>query len=182
MYKNEVLENMKKIYRCMQMEARGCSNQCSTCEFFVSAPQRGSTVEAVIAMWEPSAPTAVEYIYTVVAENERKRGYEQAKAEYDHKLTEIKSRIKDHYYNKCKAVHKDKPIPCDNQTASCLWSGTRVCDYAREIDALPPVQSVIPIDWIESYAQMMVDDDRPIFAENIRHMIKEWEKEQHNES
>ena len=40
----------------------------------------------------------------------------------------------------CKAVHKNEDIPCENQTASCLWSKTRVCDYAREIDALPPAQ------------------------------------------
>ena len=37
----------------------------------------------------------------------------------------------------CKAVHKNEDVPCENQTASCLWSKTRVCDYAREIDALP---------------------------------------------
>ena len=40
----------------------------------------------------------------------------------------------------CKAVHKDEDIPCNNQTGSCLWTGTRVCDYVREIDALPSVQ------------------------------------------
>ena len=40
----------------------------------------------------------------------------------------------------CKAVHKGEDIPCENQTASCLWTGTRVCDYVREIDALPSVQ------------------------------------------
>lgn len=40
----------------------------------------------------------------------------------------------------CKAVHKGEDIPCENQTASCLWTGTRVCDYVREIDALPTVQ------------------------------------------
>ena len=40
----------------------------------------------------------------------------------------------------CKAVHKnDSKIPCENQTASCLWSKTRVCDYVRESDKLPPV-------------------------------------------
>lgn len=86
--KNEALENMKKIYRCMQMESRGCSANCYTCEFYCSAPQRGATVEAVIAMWEP-APTAIDYIYTVVAEHERKRGYFQAKAEYDAKLNKL---------------------------------------------------------------------------------------------
>ena len=40
----------------------------------------------------------------------------------------------------CKAVHKGEDVPCENQTASCLWTGTRVCDFVREIDALPPVQ------------------------------------------
>ena len=44
--------------------------------------------------------SALDHIHNVVAENERKRGYEQAKAEYDHKLTVIKGRIKDRYYNK----------------------------------------------------------------------------------
>lgn len=34
----------------------------------------------------------------------------------------------------CKAVHReDETIPCPNQTVSCLWEKTRVCDYAREI-------------------------------------------------
>ena len=40
----------------------------------------------------------------------------------------------------CKAVHNGEDVPCENQTASCLWTGTRVCDFVREIDALPPVQ------------------------------------------
>ena len=40
----------------------------------------------------------------------------------------------------CKAVHKGEDVPCENQTASCLWTGTRVCDFVREIDALPPIQ------------------------------------------
>lgn len=40
----------------------------------------------------------------------------------------------------CKAVHKrDSEIPCNNQTCSCLWTGTSVQDYAREINALPSV-------------------------------------------
>ena len=39
----------------------------------------------------------------------------------------------------CKTVHKDDDeIPCENQVISCLWNKTRVCDYAREIDALQP--------------------------------------------
>ena len=40
----------------------------------------------------------------------------------------------------CKAVHKnDDTIPCSNQIVSCLWSKTKVQDYAREIWKLPPV-------------------------------------------
>ena len=44
--------------------------------------------------------SALDHIHNVVAEREYQRGYEQAKEEYDHKLTVIKGRIKDHYYNK----------------------------------------------------------------------------------
>jgi hypothetical protein len=44
--------------------------------------------------------TAIEHIHNVVAEREYQRGYDQAKEEYDRKLAEIKSRIKDYYYNK----------------------------------------------------------------------------------
>ena len=36
----------------------------------------------------------------------------------------------------------------------------------------------ITLDWLESYAQMMVDDDRPIFAESIQKMVDEWKQEQ----
>jgi hypothetical protein len=46
------------------------------------------------------ASSALDHIHNVVAENERKRGYEQAKAEYDHKLTVIKRTIKDYWYIK----------------------------------------------------------------------------------
>ena len=56
--------------------------------------------ELMEALSKADSNSALDHIHNVVAENERKRGYEQAKAEYDHKLTEIKSRIKDHYYNK----------------------------------------------------------------------------------
>ena len=48
----------------------------------------------------------------------------------------------------CKAVHKDEDIPCENQTASCLWSKTRVCDYVREIDALPSITPKAEQRWI----------------------------------
>lgn len=53
----------------------------------------------------------------------------------------------------CKAVHKGEDIPCENQTASCLWTGTRVCDFVREIDALPSVQP-------QSTAGQLDDDAR----------------------
>lgn len=46
------------------------------------------------------APTALDHIHNVVAKREYQRGYKQAKEEYDHKLTVIKSRIKDYYYSK----------------------------------------------------------------------------------
>lgn len=40
----------------------------------------------------------------------------------------------------CKAVHKnDDNIPCSNQRISCLWSDTKVSDYASEIKRLPSV-------------------------------------------
>ena len=40
----------------------------------------------------------------------------------------------------CRAVHKnDDTIPCPNQRVSCLWSKTKVQDYAREIYNLSPV-------------------------------------------
>jgi hypothetical protein len=75
------------------------------------------TAVEVLEGKDTNVPTnsALDHIHNVVAENERKRGYEQAKAEYDHKLTEIKSRIKDHYYNKGyeqgKADAKAEAIP-----------------------------------------------------------------------
>ena len=59
---------------------------------------------------------------------------------------------KDVIHALCRAVHKDKPIPCENQACSCLWSKTRVCDYVREIGKLPSAQSepltaeFIPVD------------------------------------
>lgn len=40
----------------------------------------------------------------------------------------------------CNAVHKnDDTIPCPNQRVSCLWSKTKVQDYAEEIYKLSPV-------------------------------------------
>ena len=52
----------------------------------VRGPERGST--------------ALDHIHMVVKDEAYQRGYEQAKAEYDAKLEEIKSRFKDHYYHK----------------------------------------------------------------------------------
>lgn len=51
---------------------------------------------------DTNVPTnsALDHIHNVVRDDAYRRGYEQAKAEYDHKLTEIKSRFKDRYYNK----------------------------------------------------------------------------------
>lgn len=71
----------------------------------------------------------------------------------------------------CKAVHKDDgEIPCGNQTTSCLWSKTRVCDFAREIDAVPSadVKPVRHGHWIkdghhitcDQCGQSMCDKDR----------------------
>ena len=58
----------------------------------------------------------------------------------------------------CKAVHKNEDIPCENQTASCLWSKTRVCDYAREIDALPSAQpEPLPDAYMKSVWTWLLD-------------------------
>lgn len=62
------------------------------------------------------APTALDHIHNVVAEREYKRGYERAKAEYNHKLTVIKNTNKDYYYingyehGKADAVPKWIPV------------------------------------------------------------------------
>jgi hypothetical protein len=58
----------------------------------------------------------------------------------------------------CKAVHKNEDIPCENQTASCLWSKTRVCDYAREIDALPSAQPRMLTETERLICKMYLDD------------------------
>jgi hypothetical protein len=126
--KNKALENMKKIFRCMQMEARGCSNPCSTCDFYVSAPQRGATVEAVIAMWEP-APTAIDYIYTVVAEHERKRGYFQAKAEYDAKMEEEYKRGYEQAKEDCTKAVRD----CYENILDVETDGHTIADSVEDI-------------------------------------------------
>lgn len=82
----------------------------------------------------------------------------------------------------CKAVHKDDVdgiIPCENQTASCLWSKTRVCDYAREIDALPS-SDVIPVAWIEEQIEWLMGMGNQftlLTAVNISSLLKMWENE-----
>ena len=53
----------------------------------------------------------------------------------------------------CNAVHKGEDVPCENQTASCLWTGTRVCDFVREIDALPSVQPEPTYEQVEEYCK-----------------------------
>ena len=60
------------------------------------------TAVEVLEGKDTNVPTnsALDHIHNVVAEREYQRGYKQAKEEYDHKLTEIKSRFKDRYYNK----------------------------------------------------------------------------------
>lgn len=83
----------------------------------------------------------------------------------------------------CKAVHKGEDIPCENQTTSCLWTGTRVCDFEREIDALPSVQPEpsIPLSWIEKHIEWHKSLDN-VFAElvaaHISAMLKKWRDEQ----
>ena len=83
----------------------------------------------------------------------------------------------------CKAVHKGEDIPCENQTASCLWTGTRVCDFVREIDALPSVQPepAIPLSWIENKIKWLKSLDNTfseITALQISAMVKKWRDEQ----
>ena len=56
--------------------------------------------ELMEALSKADSNSALDHIHNVVAEREYQRGYKTAKEEYDHKLTEIKSRFKDHYYNK----------------------------------------------------------------------------------
>lgn len=63
----------------------------------------------------------------------------------------------------CKAVHKnDDTIPCSNQRVSCLWSKTKVQDYAEEILKLP---FVTPKEKIGKW----IDDANKIDAQFGRH-------------
>jgi len=83
----------------------------------------------------------------------------------------------------CKAVHNGEDVPCENQTASCLWTGTRVCDFVREIDALPSVQPEpsIPLSWIEEYIERLKSLDNEfvnLAAAHISVMVKKWRDEQ----
>lgn len=77
----------------------------------------------------------------------------------------------------CKAVHKDDgEVPCENQTASCLWSKTRVCDYAREIDALPS-EDVIPVSWIKeeiTWLMGMGNGHAALAAVYISSLLNAW--------
>ena len=56
--------------------------------------------ELMEALSKAGSNSALDHIHNVVAEREYQRGYKTAKGEYDHKLTEIKSRFKDRYYHK----------------------------------------------------------------------------------
>ena len=83
----------------------------------------------------------------------------------------------------CKAVHNGEDVPCENQTASCLWTGTRVCDFVREIDALPTVQPEpsIPLSWIEKYIEWLKSLDNEfanLESAHISVMVKKWRDEQ----
>lgn len=80
----------------------------------------------------------------------------------------------------CKAVHKDDgEVPCENQTTSCLWSKTRVCDYARVIDALPS-EDVIPVSWIKEKITWLMGTDNglaALTAVNISSLLNAWRDE-----
>ena len=83
----------------------------------------------------------------------------------------------------CKAVHNGEDVPCENQTASCLWTGTRVCDFVREIDALPTVQPEpsIPLSWVEKYIEWLKSFDNEfanLEGAHISVMVKKWRDEQ----
>ena len=83
----------------------------------------------------------------------------------------------------CKAVHNGEDVPCENQTASCLWTGTRVCDFVREIDALPTVQPEpsIPLSWVEKYIEWLKSFDNEfanLESAHISVMVKKWRDEQ----
>jgi hypothetical protein len=98
MDRTKAIELLNKALRCVQTDPRNCG-ECKKCENYATKEDGIEAIRTALAALE-KVPTALDHIHNVVAENERKRGYEQAKAEYDHKLTEIKSRIKDHYYLK----------------------------------------------------------------------------------
>ena len=98
MTNEKAIELLNKALGCVQTDPRNCG-ECKKCENYAAKEDGIEAIRTAIEALK-KAPTALDHIHNVVAENERKRGYEQAKAEYDHKLTVIKSRIKDHYYNK----------------------------------------------------------------------------------
>lgn len=70
------------------------------------------------------------------------RRFLEVKAEAEKEPCEDAIRREDALQALCKAVHKnDDTIPCSNQIVSCLWSKTKVQDYAREIYKLPSINS-----------------------------------------
>lgn len=52
MDRNELLGNMKKIYRCRQMNAEHCFDGCSVCDFYCPTAKRDATFKAIIDMLE----------------------------------------------------------------------------------------------------------------------------------
>lgn len=93
---NELLENTKKISKCMRMNAEHCFDGCSACDFYVTKEKRDETFKAVIAMLEGKdtnvpANSALDHIHNVVAEREYQRGYEQGKADAAPKWIPVKA-------------------------------------------------------------------------------------------
>jgi flagellar biosynthesis/type III secretory pathway protein FliH len=99
MDRTEAIEILKGIYGKVVTTVYGSGYEWKTETRDVCSDEEKGAISAAIEALE-KAPTALDHIHNVVAENERKRGYEQAKAKYDAKLEEIKSRFKYHYFNK----------------------------------------------------------------------------------
>ena len=98
MDRNEAASIIKRYLTCTDI-MHNCNGKCTLCRYYPSDEEKESALKLAIKALE-KAPTALDHIHNVVAEREYQRGYEQAKEEYDHKLTIIKSRIKDYYYSK----------------------------------------------------------------------------------
>ena len=94
----KAIELLNKALRCVQTDPRNCG-ECKKCENYATKEDGIEAIRMALAALG-KAPTALDHIHNVVAEREYQRGYKQAKEEYDHKLTEIKSRFKDRYYTK----------------------------------------------------------------------------------